>query len=188
VAASTHDGEEQLVLAAHAELLRTSPDALLILVPRHPQRFAAAARLIDKAQLAYARRSAMPAGVAAAVQGAQVLLGDSMGEMFVYMAASDVAFVGGSLADVGGHNVLEPASLGLPVLFGPYMHNFVAARQLLLDVQGAIEVNEASLADTVRVLLGSPARRQQLGEAGRAAVEANRGALQRLLKLLETPV
>ncbi len=186
VAASTHDGEEQRVLAAHAELLRASPSALLILVPRHPQRFAATARLIEKARLACVRRSEMAAAAATAVQDAQVLLGDSMGEMFVYMAASDVAFVGGSLVDVGGHNVLEPAALGLPVLFGPHMYNFVAARQLLLDVQGAIEVNEASLADTVRVLLGSPARRQQLGEAGRAAVEANRGALQRLLKRLET--
>ncbi len=183
IAASTHEGEEGMALTAHRELLRTHPDALLMLVPRHPQRFDAVARQIEKAGLAYLRRSQLTADEAR-LASSSVLLGDSMGEMFAYFSASDVAFVGGSLVPVGGHNVLEPAALGLPVLFGPHMHNFVAARDLLLEVQGAIEVSERSLTDTLRVLLGDAARRRTLGEAARAAVERNRGALQRLLALL----
>ena len=182
IAASTHESEEQAALIAHAELLRGRPDALLILVPRHPQRFDGVARQIEKAGLRYARRSQLTAAVA--LHETAVVLGDSMGEMFAYFAASDVAFVGGSLVPVGGHNVLEPAALGLPVLFGPHMHNFVAARELLLDVQGAIEISERSLTDSVRVLLNDAARRQAIGDAARRAVEANRGALQRLLALL----
>ena len=183
IAASTHEGEELAALNAQHELLRTQPDALLILVPRHPQRFDAVARQIEKAELMYRRRSQLAAD--APLASSSVLLGDSMGEMFAYFSASDVAFVGGSLVAVGGHNVLEPAALGLPVLFGPHMHNFVAARDLLLEVQGAIEVSERSLADTLRVLLGDAARRRSLGEAARSAVERNRGALQRLLALLQ---
>jgi 3-deoxy-D-manno-octulosonic-acid transferase len=181
LAASTHEGEEEQVLAAHAQLRRERPDALLILVPRHPQRFEAVARLVEKSGFTCARRSQWPPAAAAAV-----LLGDSMGELFAYFAAADVAFVGGSLVAVGGHNVLEPAALGLPVLFGPQMHNFIAARDLLLAVGAAQEVaNAAALAATVAQLLGDGARRTAMGAAGRAAVDANRGALARLLALIE---
>lgn len=182
VAASTHEGEDDILLAAHRALLATQPDAALLLVPRHPQRFDAVARLIERERFKCVRRSALGAVDGAATPvAAQVLLGDSMGEMFAYFAAGDVAFVGGSLVPVGGHNVLEPAALGLPVLFGPHMHNFIAARDLLLDAQGGIEVNARSLPDTLRVLLGDAGRRRALGDAGRAVVEANRGALQKLL-------
>lgn len=183
IAASTHEGEEQAALEAQRELLGALPDALLILVPRHPQRFDGVARQIEKAGLAYARRSRLEPQDA--LDGRSVLLGDSMGEMFAYFSASDVAFVGGSLVPVGGHNVLEPAALGLPVLFGPHMHNFVAARELLLDARGAIEVRERSLGTTVRELLGDAAKRRATGDAARAAVQANRGALLRLLDLLD---
>jgi 3-deoxy-D-manno-octulosonic-acid transferase len=185
VAASTHEGEDELVLAAHRALLTALPDAALLLVPRHPQRFDAVARLVEKARFSVQRRSALGAldGGGATID-AQVLLGDSMGEMFAYFAAADVAFVGGSLVAVGGHNVLEPAALGLPVLFGPQMHNFVAARDLLLDAQGGIEVSAASLPDTLQVLLADAARRRAIGDAGRAVVAANRGALQKLLAVI----
>ncbi|HET8882594.1 MAG TPA: lipid IV(A) 3-deoxy-D-manno-octulosonic acid transferase [Solimonas sp.] len=185
VAASTHEGEDELVLAAHRALLTALPDAALLLVPRHPQRFDAVARLVEKARFSVQRRSALGAldGDGATID-AQVLLGDSMGEMFAYFAAADVAFVGGSLVAVGGHNVLEPAALGLPVLFGPQMHNFVAARDLLLDAQGGIEVSAASLPDTLQVLLADAARRRAIGDAGRAVVEANRGALRKLLAVI----
>src|SRR3546814_14075273 len=111
---------------------------------------------------------------------AQVLLGGSMGELVAYFAAADVAFVGGSLVPIGGHNVLEPAALGLPVLFGPHMHNFVAARDLLLAAQAGIEVSAASLSGNLGVLLDDPVRRSTIGAAGFAVVEANRGALQKL--------
>jgi 3-deoxy-D-manno-octulosonic-acid transferase len=180
VAASTHEGEEEAALKAHAELRRHQPEALLILVPRHPQRFDAAARCIERAALSYVRRSddADPAQAA-------VLLGDSMGEIFLYYAAADAAFVGGSLVNVGGHNVLEPAAIGLPVVFGPHMHNFMAARDLLLATDAAIQIEaDTALAATMQRLLGDIGLRERMGEAGRAAIAANRGALQRLLQLL----
>lgn len=183
IAASTHEGEEEIVLAAHRELRRTLPEALLLLVPRHPQRFDGVARLVERSGLSGRRRSTLETED---VASAAVLLGDSMGEMFMYFAAADVAFVGGSLVPVGGHNVLEPALLGKPVLFGPHMHNFVAARELLLGADAAVEVSERSLADSLAVLLTDAQRRQRMGEAGYAAVAANRGARERLLVLIES--
>ena len=180
IAASTHEGEEQAALAAQAMLLRQLPDCALILVPRHPQRFDEVAKLAERSGLCCARRSQ-----AAPDSRTQVYLGDSMGEMFAYLAAADLAFVGGSLVPVGGHNVLEPAALGLPVLFGPHMHNFVAARDLLLERQAAIGIADAAeLAPVLAALFDDGARRAAMGAAGKAAVEANRGALQRLLQLL----
>jgi 3-deoxy-D-manno-octulosonic-acid transferase len=184
IAASTHEAEEQAALDAHAAVLRRHPDAALLMVPRHPQRFDAVARLLDKSGLRHARRSAgLPNS------RTQVYLGDSMGEMYAYFAAADAAFVGGSLAPVGGHNVLEPAALALPVLFGPHMHNFAAARELLLGCGGAVEVaSAAALGESLASLLEDPARREAMGKAGAAVVAANRGALQRLLEALDTPV
>ena len=181
IAASTHEGEEDAVLAAHQQILKTLPQARLILVPRHPQRFDAVAKLIERSGLSYARRSASPL-----TAQAQVWLGDSMGEMFMYFAASDLAFVGGSLVPVGGHNVLEPAAIGLPVVFGPHMHNFVAARELLLQENAATEITQASqLAAVVAALLSDVERSRAMGDAGQKAVAANRGALERLMKILQ---
>lgn len=190
VAASTHDGEEAAVLAAHEAVLTIFPDALLILVPRHPRRFDAVWQLICDSDLAGERRSHALAlqnrGQNAGLGSTQVYLGDSMGEMFAYLAAADLAFVGGSLAPIGGHNVLEPAALGLPVLFGPHMHNFEAARSLLLECQAAVQVADAAaLATEVAQFLGDPARCARLGDAGRAAVAGNRGALARLLAIMD---
>lgn len=191
VAASTHDGEEAAVLAAHEAVLEHFPDALLILVPRHPRRFDAVWQLISDNDLAGERRSRALAlqniGKNAGLGSTQVYLGDSMGEMFAYLAAADLAFVGGSLVPIGGHNVLEPSALGLPVLFGPYMHNFEGARSLLLEHEAAVQVTDgAALAAEVAQLLGDPARRARLGDAGRAAVAGNRGALTRLLTILDS--
>jgi len=176
VAASTHEGEEAAALAAHRQLLNTQPDALLIVVPRHPQRFDACWQLIENSGLRGVRRT-QNAGDART----QVLLGDSMGEMFVYLGAADVAFVGGSLVAVGGHNILEPAAIGLPVLFGPHMQNFVAARELLLG-HGGIEVADTpGLATALAAWFGDAAVRRRAGESAQQAVAANRGALRRLL-------
>lgn len=181
IAASTHEGEETAALMAHADVLKQLPDALLLLVPRHPQRFDEVARLIGKSALRFERRSALSDPAACVV-----LLGDSLGEMWMYLAASDLAFVGGSLVPVGGHNVLEPAALALPVLFGPHMHNFLAARELLLDAGAADELSRAEqLAPAVTTLLTDASARARMGESGSAAVLANRGALERLLKLLD---
>jgi 3-deoxy-D-manno-octulosonic-acid transferase len=190
IAASTHDGEEAAALDAHAAILELQPEALLVLVPRHPQRFDGIWSAIEDAGLAGERRSRLAAldrsGHAPALDAVQVFLGDSMGEMFLYLAMADVAFVGGSLADIGGHNVLEPAALGLPVLFGPHMDNFVAARELLLEKHAAIEVADAArLAEELAVLLADTERCAAMGVAGAHAVAGNRGALKRLLAILD---
>lgn len=186
IAASTHEGEDEAALQAHREVRKTLPNAVLILVPRHPQRFDAVATQVERHALSLCRRSRLDLAAATPLQPPPaVLLGDSMGEMFSYFAASDVAFVGGSLVPVGGHNVLEAAALGLPVLFGPHMHNFVAARDLLLEAGAAVEVDAASLADQLLALLAAPERRSRMGQAGQAAVEANRGTLDRLLASLD---
>ncbi len=183
IAASTHEEEEAELLKSHQQLLRQLPQALLILVPRHPQRFDTVARLIEKSGMRFMRRSSPhPAS-----RDPHVFLGDSMGEMFAYLAASDVAFVGGSLVPVGGHNVLEPAALGLPVLFGPHMHNFLGAAQLLVENGAALQCRAEDLSAHLGRLLNDSAERTRRGESGKKAVEANRGALQRLLTTLEPP-
>lgn len=190
LAASTHEGEEAAALAAHAALVELQPEALLVLVPRHPQRFDGVWSLIEAAGFPAERRTRLSAldrsGHPPELEGAQVFLGDSMGEMFLYLAMADVVFVGGSLATVGGHNVLEPAALGLPVLFGPHMHNFEAARALLLERDAAIEVEDAArLAEELAVLIAGPERRRVMGEHGASAVAGNRGALKRLMVIIE---
>ena len=184
VAASTHEGEESAALAAHEVVLQHFPDAALIIVPRHPQRFGSVWQIMADRGLRTARRSGNQLSNLGTVQ---VYLGDTMGEMYMYLAAADVAFVGGSLVRIGGHNILEPAALAIPVLFGPHMYNFEAARMLLLKKRAAVQVSTpADLADTVIRLFSNAAVRSQLGEAGRLAVESNRGALIRLLEILDT--
>jgi 3-deoxy-D-manno-octulosonic-acid transferase len=187
IAASTHPGEEGAALAAHRQVLVQHPDAVLILVPRHPQRFAELQRTLAASGLRVTARSAIgDTGAANDLRHTQLLFGDSMGEMFMYLAAADLAFVGGSLADIGGHNVLEPAALALPVLFGPHMSNFAAARLLLLGASAAIEVRDgADLEKQVVALLGDAVQRRAMGLAAAAAVTANRGARERLLELIE---
>lgn len=183
VAASTHEGEETAALQAHQDIRQRFAEARLILVPRHPQRFDEVAQEIRRAGIRFQRRSELQAD---SVLDAEVLLGDSLGEMWMYLAASDTAFVGGSLVPIGGHNVLEPAALGVPVLFGPHMHNFLPARERLLEAGAAQEIAATSLlAPLVSECLADPARRARMGEAGRAAIHANRGALARLLQSLE---
>ena len=194
IAVSTHEGEEDVVLDAHQKLLQHDAYALLILVPRHPQRFDAVAERIRSKGMAFERRSTLAEQPDFSGQRhpTPVLLGDSMGEVMAYLAAAQVAFVGGSLVPVGGHNVLEPAALGLPVLFGPHMHNFLDARALLLQADAAREVTDANTL-AAALLEWLPweksedhlePERQARSERARAAVAANRGALQKLLALL----
>jgi 3-deoxy-D-manno-octulosonic-acid transferase len=190
VAASTHEGEEASVLAAHRAVVDGSADAVLILIPRHPERFDQVWELIRDSGFIAERKSRQLAlargGHPQSLSKVQVFLGDSMGEMFLYLAAGDLAFVGGSLVAIGGHNVLEPAALGLPVLFGPYMSNFMAARSLLLRAGAALEISsDALLAGEVAVLLGEAQLRETMGEAGARAVAGNRGALKRLLTIID---
>jgi 3-deoxy-D-manno-octulosonic-acid transferase len=184
VAGSTHEGEEAAVLAAQRQVRAAHTDALVAIAPRHPARFAAVAEQLGKAGVAFVRRSDGEGARGAAA--AEVLLLDSLGELLEFYAAADVAFVGGSLVAVGGHNLLEPAALGLPVLTGPNNFNGPEVAQLLIS-RGAAQVvhNPQELGAAVSSLLADHAERERIGALGRDSVAASRGALARLLELIE---
>lgn len=182
IAASTHAGEDEIVLDAHRRLLEAHPDALLILVPRHPERFAAMAELCRQRGFATCRRSLGEA----VTEDIQVLLGDTMGELLFLYALADLAFVGGSLVANGGHNLLEPAALGKPVLSGSHLFNFLEIAAQLRDAGALREVVDAgSLSTALLQLWEQPAGAQAMSEAGLAVLRANQGALQRLLDGLD---
>jgi 3-deoxy-D-manno-octulosonic-acid transferase len=181
IAGSTHEGEEAALLAAHARLRKTYREALLVLVPRHPQRFAAVAALCEQAGMRVARRSLDEWPDAATA----VYLGDTMGDLLALYGAGDLAFVGGSLVPIGGHNLLEPAALALPLLSGP--HNFNAEDiAVLLEEAGGLELvrDAADLGTRVAALLADPALRQSRGARARQVVSESGGALERLLQLI----
>ncbi|KAB2935571.1 MAG: 3-deoxy-D-manno-octulosonic acid transferase [Candidatus Contendobacter sp.] len=183
IAASTHAGEDEHILDAFARLRARWPELLLLLVPRHPERFDDVAALCRQRGFGVVRRGERRP----CAPNVAVFLGDSMGELLLFYAAADLAFVGGSLVSTGGHNVLEPALLGLPVLFGPHMFNFTEAGERLLEAKAAWQVTDAAeLAAMVDRLLADPELRQGAGRRGRAAVERHRGALTALLGCIET--
>lgn len=178
IAASTHAGEDEIVLAAHRRLLAEHPDALLILVPRHPERFDSVHLLCRCEGFATVRRSS---GQPVAAED-QVLLGDTMGELLFLYALADVAFVGGSLVPNGGHNLLEPAALGLPVLSGPHLFNFLEIAARLREAGALLDVEDGeSLAGALSHALADEDMRLRMGQAALAALKANQGALERLL-------
>ena len=178
IAASTHEGEDEVVLDAHRRLLGSHPDALLILVPRHPERFNSVFDLCQREGFATVRRST-GANVDAQTS---VLLGDTMGELLFLYALADSAFVGGSLVPNGGHNLLEPAALAKPVLSGPHLFNFLDIAAQLREAGALAEVDDAEgLAVEVQRLFELPRDAQRMAEAGLAVMRRNQGALQRLL-------
>ncbi len=179
--ASTREGEEALILDAWQKV-GGGETALLLIVPRHPQRFDEVAQLVETHGLKLQRRSdALP--VAA---DTQVWLGDSMGEMFAYYAAADVAFVGGSLLDFGSQNLIEPCAVGVPVLLGPSIFNFAEAARAALAVGAAHQVADASaLVEQAQAILANALMRKKMGDAGRAFATRHQGATERTLKLLE---
>ncbi|RRW65621.1 3-deoxy-D-manno-octulosonic acid transferase [Pseudomonas fluorescens] len=178
IAASTHEGEDEVVLDAHRRLLGNHPDALLILVPRHPERFNSVFDLCQREGFATVRRST-GANVDAQTR---VLLGDTMGELLFLYALADSAFVGGSLVPNGGHNLLEPAALAKPVLSGPHLFNFLDIAAQLREAGALAEVDDAEgLAVEVQRLFELPRDAQRMAEAGLAVMRRNQGALQRLL-------
>jgi 3-deoxy-D-manno-octulosonic-acid transferase len=185
VAGSTHGGlEEQAVLEAQQRVREVHPGALLVLAPRHPPRFDEVAGALRAAGIHFVRRSASAGDGADAA--CAVLLLDSLGELLDFYAAADVSFVGGSLVPIGGHNLLEPAALGVPILVGPDNSNGEEIARLLI-ARGAAEVvhDAAELGTRVTALLGDTAARERMGAAGRASVDSNRGALEKLLSLIE---
>ncbi len=183
VAGSTHAGEEEVLLEAFVRLRREFPDLLLILAPRHPDRLAAVEAVIVANGLTVVRRSALGKGSG---QAREVVLLDTIGELCALYAISNVAFVGGSLVPKGGHNLLEPALYGRPVLFGPYMENFAEASEFFVKQGAAIQVTTAEeLFRQVARLLRDPVARDRMGRAALEALAAHRGACERTVGLLE---
>ncbi len=173
LAASTREGEEAPLLRAFADTMPA--EVLLVLVPRHPQRFDEVAGLIEAAGLPAQRRSALD-GMHLNPE-TRVLLGDSLGELFAYYAACDVAFVGGSLLPLGGQNLIEAASVGRPVLVGPHTFNFEEATQRAIEAGAALRVNDAAaLLENALKLLNDALARSRMGEAGLAFAARHRGA------------
>ena len=182
VAASTHDQEEQQVLKAHAILQKSFPELLLVLVPRHPERFADVHRLLEQQDFSFVRRTSKD--VCGPSTG--VFLLDTMGELPLFYAASDIAFVGGSLVPVGGHNLLEPAALGLPVISGPNVFNAQEIADMFV-AKGACEIvaDANALAAAIANLVADPEAAVAMGNRGREIVQTNRGSLRKLMGLLE---
>lgn len=179
VAASTRDGEELLLLDALKDI--SIPDLLLVIVPRHPQRFTAIANLLVQRGIAFQRRSAnlpVPASV-------QIVLGDSMGEMFAYYTAADLAFIGGSLLPFGGQNLIEACAVGTPVLIGPHTHNFAEATQLAIAAGAALQVQDTGgLITELQRLLDDRDTLYQMRQQCAEFVEFNRGATDKSLHII----
>ena len=181
MAASTHPDEEPAVLAVHQAVLRAFPDALLLWAPRHVERFEPVAQALAQAGMALRRRSRHGAPEA----DTRVFLVDTLGELAGFMPRSDLVFVGGSLQAIGGHNVLEPAGFGLPVLVGPHTAHFSDSVAALQAAGGLLQVADAEgLARQVLALLGDPARRAVMGHANAECVAASRGALEKTKALV----
>jgi len=182
VAASTHDKEEEQVLSAHQQLLEDIPEALLILVPRHPERFGSVKSLLRKKDIKFVSRT----DEESCPKDTGVFLGDTMGELPMFYAASDIAFVGGTLVSVGGHNLLEPAALGLPIVTGPHLFNTQDIADMFSERGAFVQVRDAAeLAGAVKKLFCDSDEAEKMASKSRTILAENRGALQRLLDLME---
>ncbi len=184
LAASTHEGEEDAALAAHAQLKQQFPNLLLVLVPRHPERFDSVVRLCERRGFNVARRGATVGVVLPPT--VDVLVGDTLGELQLFYGACDVAFVGGSLVPAGGHNFLEAAAVGVPAVFGPDMANIEQIASQAVACGAATQIaHGGQLAEALGSYLADPTHRQAAGTAGKKLVEENRGALARTLALIQ---
>lgn len=180
IAASTHEGEEEIILAAHQSLRTVIPSALLILVPRHPDRFDNIAKLCSDTFPTRRRSKAE-----SVESDTAIYLGDTMGELLLLYGAADVTFIGGSLIERGGHNMLEPAALDKPILTGPHLFNFAEISELFLRDGAMLKVHDAkTLADKLRQLWESPEKRQQMSTQARKVMSTNRGALRKQLQVV----
>ena len=174
IAASTHEGEEAQVLKAYLAVKKKHKDLLLILVPRHPERFERVAGYVKEANLNLARRSKNEP----ILPETDVFLGDSMGELLFYYALSDLAFVGGSLINIGGHNILEPAALGVPIVCGPYMQNSKEIVNDFLAQKAMVQTTLENFLPEVMRLLSRKRDRASLAKAAAALLAKNKGVLQ----------
>ncbi|MCV6613490.1 MAG: lipid IV(A) 3-deoxy-D-manno-octulosonic acid transferase [Cellvibrionaceae bacterium] len=182
LAASTHQGEDEPLLQAFGKLLQASPEALLVLVPRHPERFEPVAKLIANEGFSLQRRSQQPP----VANATQVLLGDSMGEMLAFFGAADYAFIGGSLVDTGGHNMIEAAVWAKPIVTGPSCFNFAEASALLLEAGALVQVADgAALAEHWQQLLQNPEQAKAMADAAQRVAASNGGALNKMLAAID---
>ncbi len=181
IAASTHEGEDELILAAYKQMQKRVAGALLVLVPRHPERFSKVAHLCQKHHFSIVKRSEQRA----CENNTDIFIGDSIGELYAFYAASDVAFVGGSLVPTGGHNPLEPAACGIPIITGPHTFNFVEVFRLLNEANAVKTVtNPDELANALIIIFNDVKQREQMIIAGRKVVDNNRGALDTHMQLI----
>jgi len=182
MAASTHEGEELTVLEAHLQVLKRLPDALLLLAPRHPERF----RMVEQSVRSLGFTVATHSANGVPLPSHQVFVIDAMGQLMPFFSAAEVAFVGGSLVPIGGHNVLEPAALSTPVLVGPHTFNFEEITRSLLLQGGAERVaGNEQLGHDVLELLRDPAKRERMGRAAQQVFDRERGAVQRIMQMID---
>jgi 3-deoxy-D-manno-octulosonic-acid transferase len=181
IVASTHKGEEQIFLDVYQQLKPKIPELLLVIVPRHPERFAEVSTLCSQNTLAVVTRTSdQPCNL-----DTDVYLADTMGELKMLYAAADVAFVGGSMVSVGGHNLLEASAIGVPVLFGSYMANFKEVAHKVLAHKAAIQCQDkAAIVQAIQVLYSDIGYRNLLIDNGKAFVHNNRGAVEKLCNML----
>ena len=181
IAASTHQGEDEQVLEAYLYLRSEVPESLLVLVPRHPERFEDVAKLVEARGLNLSRISQQEP----VTPETEVVLGDTMGDLLTLLGASDVAFIGGSLVPVGGHNMLESLAMGTPALTGPHVFNFQVVAQMLgeLDVLKTV-TTPLGLGQAVESLFKNEEARYALAKRGKCVVDENRGAMDRLFGLI----
>lgn len=182
IAASTHSGEDEIILSAFQRLLKNHSNLLLILVPRHPERFKTVEELISDNKLNYIKRSTKQIPT----NQTQVILGDTMGELLELYGLANIAFVGGSLIEHGGHNPLEPALHHIPIISGKYFFNFKVICEQLIEANGMLICDSTadSLYSTVNSLLNDDNHCQQMGENAYQVLKRNQGALNRLLKVI----
>ncbi|MBI5560981.1 MAG: 3-deoxy-D-manno-octulosonic acid transferase [Deltaproteobacteria bacterium] len=180
VAGSTHSGEERIFLDAFKKLKEEFRPLKLILAPRHPERTNEVETNVRASGLSYVKRSAGAKGISH-----DVVILDTLGELFLTYGISTVAFVGGTLVDSGGHNLLEPAFFGKPVLYGPYLKSYLYMAELLEKRGGGMRVKEDTLVGALRKLLSSPDLREKMGMNAKRAVEENRGATEKTVKVIE---
>ncbi len=182
IAASTQEGEEEIILRAHEAVLKKYPDAILILAPRHPERVNKVVSLCDTVGMKYVKRTEQRSFS----HEFNVYILDTLGELQLHYAAAQIAFVGGSLVNTGGQNMMEPASLGLPVISGPHTFNFTEITELLSEQEALITIsNEQELAYELCKLLSDANRRHNIGEKGRQVIESNKGNINRLMEIIE---
>jgi 3-deoxy-D-manno-octulosonic-acid transferase len=182
IAASTHEGEEAIILNAFQKIRSEIPNLFLILAPRHPDRFQKVFEMCRQLKLVVSTRTKQEA----ITTDTDVLLVDTIGELQMIYAAADIAFVGGSLVSIGGHNLIEPAALGLPILMGPHLHNFTQISKLLQQAGAAQIISDSgNIADAVIALCSAKELREKIGQCAQETIHANRGALQKHLECIE---